>query len=136
MILEFTVSGPPVSHQSHNKKNLRAWQERVRAAAAKEWGSREPLDVCLRLTVAYYHVGVSVRIDWDNCVKPIQDALIGLVYRDDRQITHAMVSKTSISGFYQVPGGRSLAELRSFFEGDEFLYVLIDHAPTDEKPNQ
>jgi crossover junction endodeoxyribonuclease RusA len=131
MILEFTVSGPPVSPQSHNKNNLRAWRNKVRSAAAKEWGSRDPLDTYLRLAVAYYHPGERVLIDTDNMVKPIQDGLIGLVYRDDRQITHTFVSKTSIDGRYQIRG-RSLVELSAFSKGDEFLYVLVDHAPTNE----
>ena len=61
MILEFTVSGPPVSHQSHNKHNLRAWRDKVRAAAAAQWGTRDILDICLRLAVVYYHRGTSVR---------------------------------------------------------------------------
>ena len=35
MLLEFTVPGPPVSHQSHNKTKLNDWREMVRSAAAK-----------------------------------------------------------------------------------------------------
>ena len=48
-----------------------------------------------------YHEGESVRIDNDNMVKPIQDALIGLIYPDDRWITDTIVRKTSIDGFFQ-----------------------------------
>lgn len=131
MILEFTVPGPPVYHQSHNKNNLRAWRDKVRSAAAKEWGSRDPLDTYLSLVVAYYHPGERVRIDTDNMVKPIQDALFGLVYRDDRLITHTAVSKTSIDERYRIRG-RSLVELRAFSQGDEFLYILVDHVPVNE----
>jgi crossover junction endodeoxyribonuclease RusA len=132
MILEFTVSGPPVSHQSHNKTNLRAWRDKVRSAALAEWGSREPLGIRLRLSVAYYHRGVTVRIDTDNLVKPIQDALIGLVYHDDQLVTHTFVSKTSIDGFYQIRG-RSLVELTAFSQGDEFVYISVDQAPINEQ---
>jgi crossover junction endodeoxyribonuclease RusA len=137
MILEFIVSGPPVSHQSHNKKNLRAWRDKVRSAAAEAWGSRGPLDVGLRLalTVNYYHLGANVRIDTDNLVKPIQDALIGLVYHDDRLVTRTIVSKASIDGFYQIRG-HSLVELSAFSQGDEFLYIVVDLAPTHERPIQ
>ncbi len=131
MILEFTVSGPPVSHQSHNKHSLRAWREKVRAAAKAEWGTRDLLEGFLRLAVVYYHPGESVRIDTDNLVKPIQDALIGLVYQDDRLITKTEVSKRSIDGEYRVRG-RSLVELTAFSRGDEFLYILIDRARTNE----
>ena len=54
--------------------------------------------------MTYYHEGESVRIDNDNMVKPIQDALIGLVYQDDRWITDTVVRKTSIDGFFQIRG--------------------------------
>ena len=99
-----------------------------------EWGSRQPLGIRLRLSVAYYHRGLTVRIDTDNLVKPIQDALIGLVYHDDQLVTHTFVSKTSIDGFYQIRG-RSLVELTAFSQGDEFVYISIDQAPINERPN-
>jgi Holliday junction resolvase RusA-like endonuclease len=86
----------------------------------------------LRLSVAYYHRGVTVRIDTDNLVKPIQDALIGLVYHDDQLVTHTFVSKTSIDGFYQIRG-RSLVELTAFSQGDEFVYISVDQAPINEQ---
>ena len=54
------------------------------------------------LTVVYYHERPAVRMDNDNLVKPIQDALIGLVYVDDRQITDTRVRKTSIDGAFRV----------------------------------
>jgi len=41
----------------------------------------------VRLTICYYHDRVAIRLDNDNLVKPIQDALNGLVYEDDRLIT-------------------------------------------------
>jgi crossover junction endodeoxyribonuclease RusA len=131
MILEFTVAGPPVSHQSHNKHGLRARREKVRTAAQAEWGPRDLLEGSLRLAVVYYHPGESVRIDTDNLVKPIQDALIGLVYHDDRLITRTEVSKCSIDGEYRVRG-RSLVELTAFSRGDEFVYISIDRARTNE----
>jgi Holliday junction resolvase RusA-like endonuclease len=41
----------------------------------------------LKLTVVYYHERDSVLIDHDDMTKLIQDALAGLVYNKDRQIT-------------------------------------------------
>ena len=40
-LLEFTVPGPPVSHQSHNKAKLIDWRERVRSFVAMVWGSQQ-----------------------------------------------------------------------------------------------
>src|SRR4051812_39162069 len=74
---EFTGPGPPVSHQSGNKSKLAAWRNLVRVAAAGKWGKRAPRAEPLKISVTYYHEGEAIRIDNDNMVKPIQDALIG-----------------------------------------------------------
>jgi crossover junction endodeoxyribonuclease RusA len=128
---EFTVPGPPVSHQSRDRAKLDAWRKRVRKAAARGWGATAPLAVTLKICVTYYHEGRAIRIDNDNMVKPIQDALIGLVYTDDRFITDTVVRKTNIDGAFCVRRmPRSLAE--AFIQGDEFLHVIIDEAPRHE----
>ena len=130
---EFTVPGPPVSHQSRNKARLADWRESVRTAAANRWGTREPTSVSLKITVTYYHLGFAVRIDNDNMVKPVQDALIGLVYHDDRFITDTTVRKTSIDGAFHVRG-RPMLLLEALSKGDEFLHIVIDNAPAHENP--
>jgi Holliday junction resolvase RusA-like endonuclease len=128
---EFTVPGPPVSHQSRNKAKLEVWRRFVRAAAASRWGTRSPLPGPLKVTVSYYHEGLAVRIDNDNLVKPIQDALIGLVYEDDRLVTDTVIRKTSIDGLFRVRG-YSLLLLEALAKGDEFLHIVIDEAPSHE----
>lgn len=130
---EFTVPGPPVSHQSNNRAKLAAWHQFVRAAAQARWGAREPAAATLKITVTYYHEGEAVRIDNDNMVKPIQDALIGLVYADDRLITDTAVRKTSIDGLFRVRG-LPLLLLEGLARGDPFLHVVIDQAPGHEDP--
>ena len=130
---EFTIPGTPVSHQTRNRSKLASWQKLVRAAAASIWGTRQPLEVPLRLTVSYYHEGEAVRIDNDNMLKPIQDALIGLVYTDDRLITDTIVRKTNISGEFRVRG-YSLVLLKALSEGNQFLHVVVDEAPSHENP--
>jgi crossover junction endodeoxyribonuclease RusA len=71
---------------------------------------------------------VAVRIDNDNMVKPIQDALNGLVYEDDRQITDIEVRKTDINGSFRIRGmSPILAE--GFIKGKEFIYICIELAP-------
>src|SRR5262245_6739974 len=130
---EFTVPGPPVSNQSRNKAKLEAWRRSVRDAAARRWGTAAALEVRLKITVCYYHEGVAVRMDNDNMVKPIQDALNGLVYQDDRLITDTVVRKTSIDGPFRVRG-YSLVLLESLARGDEFLHIIVAEAPSHEAP--
>ncbi len=130
---EFTVPGPPVSPQSRNKARLKTWCASVRSAAQVIWKGRAPLNTPLKMTVTYYHEGDAVRIDIDNMIKPMQDALIGVVYDDDRQITEIAVRKTSIDLAFVVRG-YSLRLLRALAKGDEFLHVVIDTATGHEKP--
>lgn len=81
--------------------------------------------------MTYYHDGPAVRIDNDNLLKPIQDALNRFVYEDDVQITDTQVRKTDLNGSFRVKGmSPILAE--GFCSGKEFLHVRVEHAPSHE----
>lgn len=129
---EFTVLGPPVSHQSDNKVLLAEWRKRVTTAAARDWTAL-PLTCNLRIVVTYCHEGVSVRIDGDNMLKPIQDALIGLIYTDDKLITDAETRKSAIDEPIRARGA-SRVLLEAFAVGQEFIHVIIDVAPSHANP--
>lgn len=130
---EFIVDGPPVSHQTRRPTRLEAWKQTVRAAAAQRWPiGTVPARIQLKILVIYYHDGVTVRMDNDNMIKPIQDALNGLIYEDDRQITDTQVRKTDINGSFRVRGmSPVLAE--GFIKGAEFLYIRVEVAPSHEE---
>ncbi len=126
---EFIVQGSPVSHQSNNRVLLRAWRAKVGVAAQIHWPAvQQPLDSPLKITVVYYFGDRSRRMDNDNLLKPIQDALIGLIYRDDSQIIDSAVRRTSINGAFFVRG-MPLVLLEGFANGEEFVYVKLDAAP-------
>ena len=129
---EFFVEGPPLSHQTKNPTRLREWKEYVRSEAAKLWGDHEPHEGTLKLTVVYYHERQFVLIDHDNMIKPIQDALAGLVFRNDRQITDAYTRKTNIDGRFRL---RHLSPVyaQAFASGREFIYIRIEDAPNYEQ---
>lgn len=129
---ECIIDGPPVSHQTRNTERLRMWQQAVRKAAQQRWPANSPPTVeRLRILVTYYHDGVAVRIDNDNLLKPIQDALNGLIYEGDPQITDTQVRKTDLNGSFRVRGmSPILAE--GFCRGNEFLYIRVTVAPTHE----
>lgn len=129
---EFFVEGPPLSQQTRNPARLREWKEFVRGEAAKLWLDRAPLEVPLKITVVYYHERQSVLIDHDNIIKPIQDALAGLIYKNDRQICDAQTRKTNIDGRFRV---RHLSPVyaRAFGGGREFVYIKIEEAPSHEE---
>jgi crossover junction endodeoxyribonuclease RusA len=127
LLLEFTVDGPPVSYQTNDRANLQVWKNTVRIEAAKHWTSA-PLLGPIKFVLMNFHEGASARLDDDNMAKPIRDALNGLVYQDDKQITHAEHSQTGLDAFYQI---RSVSKviLEAFHRGNEFVYVRIEDAP-------
>jgi crossover junction endodeoxyribonuclease RusA len=126
---EFIVDGPPVSHQTKNPSRLREWKSFVRAEVAKRWPmGLPPISVAVKITVVYYHDGEVVRIDEDNMIKPIQDAMNGLVYEDDRQVTDVSARKTDLNGSFRVRGlSPVLAE--GFCRDREFLHVRVEARP-------
>ena len=84
------------------------------------------------MTVVYYRERQSVLIDHDNMIKPIQDALAGLIYKNDRQITDAQTRKTNIDGRFRL---RHLSAVyaRAFGGGRDFVYIRIEEAPSHEE---
>ena len=83
---EFIVDGPPVSQQTRRRERLKAWKKIVRQEAKKYWSSKQKTATELvMLQITYFYD--SVAMDVDNIVKPIQDAIVGLAYVDDNQIT-------------------------------------------------
>jgi Holliday junction resolvase RusA-like endonuclease len=126
-LLEFTIEGPQVSHQTHDRANLHLWKQEVRSEAAKSWKG-PPFAGAVKFVLINFHEGPQAPLDDDNMAKPIRDALNGLVYVDDRQITHAEHAQTSIDGFFRVRGV-SRVILEAFQRGKEFLYVRVEEAP-------
>ena len=78
----------------------------------------------LRVTCFYDRVDLDV----DNIVKPIQDALSGLVYLDDKQVTDVLSRKRSLNGDF-VLGEVSPLLAEGFGRGAEFLHILVLRAP-------
>lgn len=130
---EFAIAGIPVSHQSRNKSALAAWRQLVRESAAAAWGSVGPVETPLRIAVTYFHEEPRIRLDLDNMLKPIQDALNGLVYRDDRQIVDVEIRKAMLDDPIRARH-RSLVLLRGFHVGAAFVHVIIDVAPSHAEP--
>src|SRR5262245_49597078 len=126
-LLEFVVPGPPVSHQTNDKNNLKVWQNTVRGEAAKVW-TNPPLTGKLKFLLINFHEGDKPPLDDDNMVKPIRDALNKLVYDDDRQIRYSETIQVSIDAPVKIRRGSKIL-LDAYCKGGEFLYVRIEDAP-------
>ncbi|MYA37194.1 MAG: RusA family crossover junction endodeoxyribonuclease [Gammaproteobacteria bacterium] len=123
---EFTVKGPPLSQQAKSRSKMR-WRARVMQAAQAEIPNGCSLvadDVALR--IAYYYEGDSP--DVDNIIKPIQDALEGVVYVDDAQVVKTESSKVRIDGSFTIRGASAVL-LQAFSERDPFLHVQVTLPP-------
>ena len=135
LLLEFVVEGPPVSHQARDKDLLRDWRLRVRTAALQRWPSGQlPVRIYgLRIVVVFFHDGPTYRMDNDNMVKPIQDALQSLVYDDDEQITDTIVRRRDLNAPHRVRG-MSPVMASGFATAREFLYIRVDEASDHAEP--
>lgn len=123
---EFTIKGPPISHQAKSRSQQR-WKAAVAAAAtAKVAPGNAPTvdDVAIRIT--YYYEGDAP--DVDNIIKPIQDALIGIVYDDDSQVVQAVSSRARIDGSFTIRGA-SAELLLAFSNRDAFVHVQVCAPP-------
>jgi hypothetical protein len=81
------------------------------------------------LAITYFYDSVS--IDVDNIPKPILDALKGLVYLEDDQVTDILCRKRNLNSDLRVENPSSvLADGLS--RGNEFLHVVIEEAPDQE----
>lgn len=130
---EFIVDGPPVSQQARKRgkgNRLEDWKKTVLQEAEKYWSSEQKTATELvMLQITYFYD--SDKMDVDNIVKPIQDAIKGLAYVDDNQVSDLLVRNRNLSSNFRIENMTStLAE--GFARGNEFLYILVIDAPNQE----
>lgn len=126
MLFEFYVTGTPVSSQTSNRASLSAWKGRVRRAVEARWrDNHPPLTGPVEVNIVYYYDGGHA--DADNLPKPILDAMIGIVFADDWQISDSIVKLRDVNGKIRVRGmSPVLAE--AFCTAEEFIYVRVSPA--------
>ena len=100
------------------------------AAARAEWPASNQAFRCdVELRVTYYS---DRRIaDQDNLLKPIQDALQGVAYGNDRQVKGATSNWRDINARFTVRNV-SLPVAVAFSNGDEFLHIRVWISPDEE----
>ena len=98
--------------------------------AEETWPLDElPVATLVMITITYFFEGSSM--DVDNLPKPIVDALQGLVYLDDEQVTDVLSRKRDLGAELRVLNpSPNLAE--AFDRGGEFLHVVVSPAPNQE----
>ena len=107
-----------------------AWKAAIRSACAAAWPTGlPPLRGRVRLRVTYYF---EVRTaDMDNIRKPIQDALQGIVYINDMQVTEGTDRCFDINGPF-IARWWSVRLGLAFSDGRPFIHVEIWADPDQE----
>lgn len=124
---EFLIPKRPVSLQTKNRKNLQAWKSFVRGEAAKLWGNgTPPVSLpALRFTIVY--LCDESPADIDNIIKPIQDALVGLVFEDDFLVSDVDSHRRFLDEPIDVTSLPPLLQ-SGVAAGNECVYVRISDA--------
>ena len=82
------------------------------------------------MVITYFYEDAS--LDVDNIPKPILDALKGLVYSDDTEVSDLLCRKRNLNGDLQIqnPSSVLLDTLRD--SEQQFLHITVDNAPNQE----
>ena len=79
--------------------------------------------------ITYLYEGVS--LDVDNISKPILDALKGLVYSDDAQVSDLLCRKRDLNGDLRIQNPSSVL-LKTLEHSEQFLHITVDSALNQE----
>ena len=120
---DFVVLGVPVSVQA-KASSKRRWMTRLQAAAQDAWPvGNPPLADKVQIHVTFYHD--STPLDVDNMLKPIQDALTGVVYEDDGQLVDTHGHLRDLNAEYRVRG-MTPSQADGFVSGGPFVHIRIE----------
>lgn len=67
----------------------------------------------------------------DNLTKPIQDALQGVIYLNDKQVRDVIANRRNINGQFRVRH-ISMPLAAAFSNGRPFVHIQVWHSPKQE----
>lgn len=129
MLLEFLLLRRPLAHQSKDAAKRQRWKEFVTTQARAAWGAQVPLSISCQLTLVYF-CGERPA-DIDNIIKPIQDALSGVVYIDDAYVTDVDSHRRPLTDTFDLARLPSIL-LPVIVEGRECVYVRVSDSQAIE----
>jgi crossover junction endodeoxyribonuclease RusA len=123
---EFIVPSRPLSVQTKDCDRLQAWKQFVVLFAIDAWTDPVVSSGDIQLTIVFL-CDFDAPIDVDNIVKPIQDALLHVVYSDDVLVTDVDSHRRYLQEEHSLAGcSRKLIELLA---GDEeAVYIRVQRA--------
>jgi Holliday junction resolvase RusA-like endonuclease len=128
--IEFVIPQRPVSQQARRQARLREWKEFV--AEHARLAINEPRElasepVALRLLYVYEEAA----FDIDNILKPIQDALIGVLLEDDSVITDVEIRRRWLRTAFTI-NAVSPTLATGLALGREFVWLALSDAPPQD----
>ena len=127
---EFVIPQRPISQQARRQSRLREWKAFVADHARLAMVGHRDLasdPVALRLLYIYDEAALDV----DNILKPIQDALIGVLLGDDSIITDVEIRRRWRKTTFTL-NAVSPTLAAGLALGGEFVYVALSDAPAQD----
>ncbi|MFL5267769.1 MAG: RusA family crossover junction endodeoxyribonuclease [Stellaceae bacterium] len=88
-------------------------------------------DADVAVLIIYFYQGETT-LDVDNIAKSLLDALKGVLFRDDKQVSELLIRKSRLSAGFSLTGASPYlldAIERMTKAGSDFVYIRIDEAP-------
>ncbi|MFI1150035.1 RusA family crossover junction endodeoxyribonuclease [Streptomyces sp. NPDC020817] len=127
---DVVILGVPASVQGSSSRKRR-WKAEVERAARAAWPAGDPpLTQKVLASITFFHIDAP--LDTDNMLKPIQDALIGVVYEDDAQITDIRAGVRDVKAPFRV-FGLSEALASGFMSSGPFVHIKIEDPPDEQE---
>ena len=126
---EFVVGGSPVSRQARRRNRVREWMLEVETVAKRHWDVEPPYGGEVMVAITY--VFEDTLFDVDNIPKPILDALSGLVYSDDAQVTDLLCRKRRLGGDLRIENPSPML-LATLGDSEQFFHVVVTDALSRE----
>ena len=104
----------------------------MQSAVGHAWDTEPPFVGEVMVVITYFFKGEA--LDVDNMPKPILDALNGLVYADDSQITDLVCRKRDRNRDLQFENPSSVL-VETLGRSEQFLYITVANAMSLEVPS-
>ena len=104
----------------------------MQSAVGHAWDTEPPFVGEVMVVITYFFKGEA--LDVDNMPKPILDALNGLVYADDSQITDLVCRKRDRNRDLQFENPSSVL-VETLGRSEQFLYITVANARSLEVPS-
>lgn len=124
-LFEMLIPKRPVSHQAKSRENLQAWKDYVYGRARNSWQGLPISNYNVRVTLVY--LCDDSPADIDNIIKPIQDALVGIVLADDALVSDVDSHRRFLRDNIDVTGLPGLLA-DGVYAGQECVYVRVTPA--------